>query len=136
MRTLRASILALLLVPLAVQAAGAACTPFLCYIDLGAGGTPVCPNSAVFSILRSDLVANTPYSPTCALNTWQAVVASVTIPAGCTGVSVWVQYSGEPEGFTVDIGDSQTDNGFGGDSSSLHAGHNAEVKIVEDNVEG
>lgn len=134
MRTLRASILAALLIPCAAQMAEAVCTPYIAYIDLGAGGTSF-GNPLVYSFLQSNLVTNTPYNPTCTAANWRAVLASVTIPAGCTGVSVWVQYSGEPEGFTVDIGDSDTNNGFGGDSTSLPLGHNAEVQILNDNIE-
>lgn len=135
MKTLRASILAALLIPCATQMASAVCTPFLCYIDLGAGGTSICPNTAVFSAIQSNPVVSTPYNSTCTVANWRAVVATVNIPTGCTGVSVWVQYSGEPEGFTADIADSPTDDGFGGDAGSSPAGQNAEVQVLDDNVE-
>ncbi len=134
MKHLRVLLLAALLVPAATGRAAAVCTPFLCYIDLGAGGTPVCPNAAVFTVLRRDPVTNTPANPTCPAASYQAVVAQVNVPVGCTGVSVWVQYDAVPQGFTLDLGDSQTDDGFGGDGGSLPAGQNAELQVLNNNL--
>jgi hypothetical protein len=134
MKPLRALILASLLVPCAAQTAAAVCTPYLEYIDLGAGGGTIATNLAVYPTTQSNPVINTPYNPTCTAALWRAVVAQVNVPAGCAGVEVWVQYDGEPQGFTLDVGDSDTDNGFGGDSGSLPAGQNAELQIVNDNL--
>jgi len=132
---LRALILAALLVPCAAQTAAAACPPYLEYIDLGAGGGTIAFNTAVYPTTQTNPVTNTPYNPTCNAALWRAVVAQVNIPVGCSGVAVWVQYEGEPEGFTVDIADSETENGFGGDGGSLPLGQNAEVQVLNDGLE-
>lgn len=133
-RTLASALAATLLLALAAQPAAAACTPFLCYIDLANGGGSVCPNGAVYTVLQSHPVATTPQNPTCNVAPWRAVVARVDVPAGCTGVSVLVEYEGEPEGFTVDIADSETDDGFGGDGGTLPSGQNAEVQVLGDDL--
>ncbi len=130
MRHFRALILATLLVPCAAQTAAAVCTPFLEYIDLGAGGGTIATNSAVYPPTQSNPVINTPYNPTCNAALWRAVVAQVNVPVGCSGVAVWVQYDGDPQGFTLDVADSDTDNGYGGDSGSTPMGQNAELQIL------
>ena len=60
-----------------------------------------------------------------------AAVVQVNVPLGCSGIKVLVDYDGEPEGWTVDIGDSETNNGFAGDGGSLPPGQNAEVQILD-----
>jgi len=123
----------------APQVAAAACTPYLAYFDLGAGGGTILGGPpGTYTQLRSDTVVTTPYNPisTCANpSAWRAVVAKVDVPAGCEGVSIWVQYEGEPVGFTTDIGDSDTNNGFGGDGGSLPHGQVAEVQVLNDGIE-
>ena len=133
MKHLRTIALAALLVPCAARTAAAACTPFLEYIDLANGGGTISTNASVYPAPQSNGVVNTQYNPTCNAALWRAVVAQVNVPVGCSGVAVWVQYDGEPEGFTLDIGDSDTDNGFGGDAGSIPNGQNAELQIL-DNV--
>jgi len=118
----------------AAQPAVAACIPFLCFFDLSAGGGTTCPNGAVYTQLQSHQVVTTPQNPTCTASSWRAVVASVQIPIDCTGVSVWVEYDGVPEGFTVNIGDSETNDGFAGDAGSLPLGQNAEFQILHDTL--
>lgn len=137
MKHLRALMLAAALTGGAPQLAAAACTPYLAYFDLGAGGGTINANPTIYTQLRSDTVVTTPENPvsTCPNpSAWRAVVAKVDVPAGCSGVAVWVQYEGEPSGFTLDVADSETDNGFGGDGGSLPAGQNAELQVLDDDL--
>jgi hypothetical protein len=137
MRHLRTLMLAAALVGGAPQVAAAACTPYLAYFDLGAGGGTILGGTGIYTQLQSGPVATTPYNPISACPTpaaWRAVVAKVDVPAGCTGMEVWVQYDGEPSGFTLNVGDSETDNGFGGDAGSLPAGQNAELQVLNDDL--
>jgi hypothetical protein len=63
---------------------------------------------------------------------WKQAALKVVVPAGCTQINVTVQYEGLPCGWTVDLGDSPTDNGYGGDSGSTP--HNAELQILNENL--
>jgi len=126
-------ILALLLaVPLlgaAAPAAALTCVPFLTYVDLGTGGFIHNPGLGL-TVLQMDPIANTIFNPDCDVNQWWAALIEVKIPPQCSCAVVWVEYKGEPQGWTVNIGDSPTDNGFGGDSGSLPPGQNAEVDVL------
>lgn len=133
-RLLAPALAATFLLALAAQPAAAVCVPFICYFDLTAGGGTICPNGAVYTPLQSHPVVTTTTNPTCDISRWRAVVARVQIPTDCTGVSVWIEYDGQPEGFTVNIGDSETNNGFAGDSGSLPLGQNAEAEIVNETL--
>lgn len=123
----------LALASLALTSAASAsqgCTPYLCYLDL-AQGAFICPNQTVYPHVQVNPTVNTEYNLECDTTCWHAAVVTVEVPQECTGVAVWVEYDGEPEGWTVDIGDSPTDNGFGGDAGSQPAGQNAEVQVLD-----
>lgn len=114
------------------QAQLPACQPYICYVDLGPSPSFICPNSAVYPPAgrRSDPIVTTADNPGCDVSFWKAAVVQVDVPPECSGVTVWVEYAGTPEGWTVNIGDSDTNNGFGGDGGSLPSGQNAEVQIL------
>lgn len=120
---------AVLLAVLVAAPAAAQCPQFLCYVDLDAGGGTVCPNTTIFEV-----VADSAAATTCTDGTFRAAVVRVDVPAGCSGVAVWVEYQGDPEGWTVNIGDSITNDGFGGDAGSLPLGQNAEVEVLDELV--
>lgn len=120
---------AVLLAVLVAAPAAAQCNQFLCYVDLDAGGGTICPNPAIFEV-----VANSGAATTCTDGTFRAAVVKVDVPAECTGVAVWLEYQGIPQGWTVNIGDSQTNDGFGGDAGTLPAGQNAEVEVLDELV--
>ncbi len=106
----------------------------LLYLDLVAGvSVPVPTNSPYFHF-------PVPLQPNgnadCAPATAYATVVRVTVPPGCHGAVVWLDYAGEPHGWTADIGDSATDNGFGGDGGTLPAGQNAELQILDQELSG
>lgn len=63
---------------------------------------------------------------------WKQAALKIVVPAGCTTANVVVEYEGLPCGWTVDLGDSPTDNGFGGDSGSTP--RNAELQIVGEDL--
>lgn len=48
---------------------------------------------------------------------WLETVFSINVDKGCRCANIAVEYQGTPSGWTVNIGDSPTNNGFGGDSS-------------------
>lgn len=117
-----------------VEAQG--CIPFICYVDLGPSPAFICPEATVYPSAgrRLDPIVNTSVNPGCDVNFWKAAVVQVNVPAGCTGVTVLVEYAGVPEGFTVNIGDSETNDGFAGDAGSLPIGQNAELQVLHENL--
>ncbi|MEA2559498.1 MAG: hypothetical protein QOH06_1002 [Acidobacteriota bacterium] len=112
------------------------CQPYICYVDLGPSPSFICPNSAVYPPAgrRSDPIVNTSVNPGCDVNFWKAAVVQVNVPPECSGVTVWVEYAGAPEGFSVNIGDSETNDGFAGDAGSLPIGQNAELQVLHENL--
>lgn len=131
------------IVGLTAAPAFAQCPPFLCYFDSrpGLSSNFICPSQSVYprpvSGIRQDQVQQvvaTPFNPSCDVNDWMAAVVQVDLPPECSGIEVWVDYQGTPEGWTVNIGDSKTNNGFGGDSGSTPIGQNAEVQVLDESL--
>lgn len=56
-------------------------------------------------------------------------VIKIDVPDECTQVNVLVEYEGEPSGWTLNLGDSATNNGFGGDAGTTR--NNAELQVLE-----
>jgi hypothetical protein len=133
---LTAITLALALGSIAAVPASALCPPYLCYVDL-ASGQFICPqqqNPVVYSNFQVSPIVIGPNNPGCDAAFWKSFMVQVDLPQGCSGITVWVEYVGQPEGWTLDIGDSPTNNGFGGDSTSLPLGQNAEAQILDENM--
>lgn len=112
--------------------ASAQCSPFLCWVDLANGGSFICPNPNVYNVQVGPIAIGAD-NPTCNPATIAALV-KVSLPAGCTGLNVWVQYEGDPDGWTLNVGDSVSNDGFGGDSGSSPEGQNAELQILDERL--
>lgn len=112
------------------------CIPFICYVDLGPNPAFICPNSTVYPPAgrRSDPVVITEFNPGCDVSFWKAAVVQVNVPPECSGLTVWLEYAGTPQGWTAHIGDSPTNDGFAGDAGSLPLGENAEVQILHETL--
>jgi hypothetical protein len=63
---------------------------------------------------------------------WKQAVLKVAIPASCTQANTMVEYEGLPSGWTVDLGDSPTNDGFAGDAGTTD--HDAELWILNENL--
>lgn len=118
---------------LAVPAAQAQppCTRHLAYIDLVTGGTvdTTGPGGAL-EILPLNKVTGT----TCtARSDWFTAVVRVDLPQNCKRAVVWLDYDGTAEGWSLNIGDSDTNNGFGGDAGTA-GGQNAEVEVLDQEI--
>lgn len=122
---------ALLLAALAALPAAATCPAFICYLDL-ANGAAICPNGAVYKNIQIDPIVNTTFNPGCDPAAWHAAVVEIDLPEGCSCLEVTVEFDGAPEGWVVNLGDSPTNNGFGGDAGSAPAGQNAELDVLDD----
>jgi len=123
-------ILLVLLFVLAAPAVHALCPGGQFYLDLKSCTTATL---AGVSFMPGGACANAVGTTTCtAAAGWKQAALKIVVPAGCTQANVVVEYEGLPCGWTVDLGDSPTDNGFGGDSGSTP--HNAELQIVDENL--
>ncbi|MDY7095182.1 MAG: hypothetical protein SX243_19570 [Acidobacteriota bacterium] len=109
------------------------CTPFLCYVDL-VQGTFICPNSAVYPHVQIDPVVETRFNPECDTSCWHAAVVTISVPEECTEAAVWVEYEGVPEGWTLNFGDSASNDGWGGDFDSPPINQNAELQVLDDEL--
>lgn len=63
---------------------------------------------------------------------WKRAVVRIDLPTDCTQANVVVEYEGLPKGWTVNLGDSPTDDGFAGDAGTTP--NNAELWILEENL--
>ncbi len=61
---------------------------------------------------------------------WLESVFSINVDKGCRCANITVEYEGTPSGWTVNIGDSPTNNGFGGDSAGSPDSE-AEAQILD-----
>ena len=134
---LTAALAALALLVLAAPPAAAQCPAFICYLDL-VNGAAICPEDDVYMnkdgsvpiehLDFDDLSGSCPATP-------HAIAVRVDLPAGCTGLEVITEFGGSPEGHLLNIGDSITNDGFGGDAGSFPPGQNAEVHLFENRLD-
>jgi len=108
-------------------AAQGRCVRHLAYLDLITGGTvdTTGPGGAL-EIMNLEKFS----SDQCQRQNWYRAVVKVDIPPQCSRAVVWLDYDGAPAGWTLDIGDSETNDGYGGDAGTLPAGQNAEVQVL------
>jgi hypothetical protein len=123
-KSLQASVLGLTLIALSTGAAEAQCTTGLFYADLKANfATQFIPGVVD---LISPLAASTAQGCT----GWQEGVLRIRIPSNCTAAIVLAEYEGLPQGFTLNLGDSPTNDAFAGDAGTTP--HNAELWILNE----
>ncbi len=113
----------------------------------GAAQPGLCNKATFYADLRTGLVVNgdptlfnvlSPMTPSMKADCagWNEMVVQVDIPRGCTAATVAVGYEGDPqslaapENWTLNIGDSPTNNGWSGDAATTV--HNAELWILND----
>lgn len=99
-----------------------------------------CSKELFYADFKSSVVINTDPSlfevlspmtsstlPACA--GWLEMVVKINIPKDCTAAIIDTDYEGTPQAWTLNIGDSPTNNGFAGDAGTTV--HNAELWILE-----
>ncbi|RMH19986.1 MAG: hypothetical protein D6696_09260 [Acidobacteria bacterium] len=62
---------------------------------------------------------------------WYEAVLQITIPDGCSQANIWIEFTDFPRGWTINLGDSLTNDGYGGATSE---GDNAELQIHHDRL--
>jgi hypothetical protein len=80
---------------------------FITNVEYGSNPNPDCPETRILKL-------------------------DIEIPETCSAAVIWLQYEGEPSGWTLNVGDSPTNNGFGGDAGSTV--HNGELQVLDDNL--
>lgn len=124
-----------LLVAAAPAAVQAACTTGFAVLDLKTG--------AAYSTLGASVGFTTggtpspvPATAACpAAAGWKMAVLRIAIPGApnaCTQANVVVEYEGLPSAWTVDLGDSPTNDGFAGDAGTTD--NDAELWVLDENL--
>jgi hypothetical protein len=111
---------------LTAGAAGAACPTAPFFIDLKSGvvGTLGGPNAQV-------TVSGFINSPAAGCAGWKEAVLKINL-AGCTRANLVAEYEGLPRAWTLDLGDSPTNDGYAGDAGSTP--NNAEMWILDETL--
>jgi hypothetical protein len=119
----------------------------LLLIALSLGGSAVaraqCMSPIFHADLKTGIVFNSapavfdvisPMAPSSLANCkgWQEMVVKINIPDFCTAAIVDTDYEGAPQAWTLNIGDSPTNNGFSGDAGTTV--HNAELWVLDDTL--
>lgn len=63
---------------------------------------------------------------------WRKAALKIVIPPACTQANVVVEYEGTPKAWTVNLGDSPTNDGYAGDAGTT--ANNAELWIVGEDL--
>ncbi len=125
-------------------------TALVAGLGLPAAGEAQCPTgqfyldlknctTATFAPHVSFLVACTAIAPVPAIAAcppaanWKRATLRIAIPAGCTQANMVVEYEGLPAGWSVNVGDSATNDGFAGDAGT-HAPDNAELWVLAEDL--
>jgi hypothetical protein len=101
------------------------------------------PKSVLYADFKTGLVVNSdptnlivisPMTPSSLADCsgWQEMVVQINVPKECTGAVVEAEYEGTPVEWTLNIGDSPTNNGYAGDAGTTV--HNAELWVLDDNL--
>lgn len=134
---LRKSMLHLLLCALVLAAAPAAvqaqCPTGLVGLDLKTGiGYNVAPLPAgTVGFTPTGALSAVPVSASCPAG-WKKAALKIVIPAGCTQANVVVDFEGTPKSWSVNLGDSPTNDGFAGDGGTTD--NDAELWILGEDL--
>ena len=127
-RNIQISIASVLILALTAARAQAVCPAGQFYLDL-----KNCTTSAMAGVSFVSACAPAAVSAACpAAASWKQAVVKIAIPATCTQANVNVEWEGLPAGFTVNLGDSPTNDAFAGDAGTTT--HNAEMWIQNETL--
>jgi hypothetical protein len=99
--------------------------PFFIDLKTGLAGTIGGPNAQISLI---GAIAN---SPVAGCAGWKEAVLKVNV-AGCTQAILVAEYEGLPKGWSLNVGDSPTNDGFAGDAGST--ANDAEMWILDESM--
>lgn len=103
-----------------------------------------CPTGFFYADLRANFFVNllssnvsviSPLTPSAIGDClgWYEMVVKINIPADCTAAIIDTDYEGAPRDWTLNIGDSSTNDGFAGGAPGTTA-HNAELWILNETL--
>lgn len=116
------------------SSASAQCNPGVFFIDLKSCLNATTNGLTGVTVLSCGaLTANPPIAACPANANWKEAVLKVNVPTGCTQAIVQVEYDGLPAGWTFNLGDSPTNDGFGGDGGN--ADSEAELQIFNESLD-
>ncbi|HYU31767.1 MAG TPA: hypothetical protein VEW48_06360 [Thermoanaerobaculia bacterium] len=126
-----------LVVAAAPSAVHAACPAGFVELDLKTGvATISAPLAPYFSYVNAGAPAAVPATAACpAAAGWKKAALKIVIPGApntCTQANIVVEYEGLPSAWSVDLGDSPTNDGFAGDGGTTD--HDAELWILNENL--
>jgi hypothetical protein len=119
--------------PAAVQAA---CLSGFAFLDLKTGTAYSTLGSNVSFLTFSGVVPGTPAPvPAAGCSGWKMAALKIAIPGApnaCTQANIVVEYEGTPKGWSVNLGDSPTNDGFAGDGGTTD--HDAELWVLDEDL--
>lgn len=123
-----------LLGAVAPAAVHAQCPAGFVTLDLKTKGVFISPALApFFSYVNAGAPAPVPPTAACpAAAGWNMAAIRIDIPAACTQANVVVEYEGIPRDWTVNLGDSPTNDGHAGDGGTTS--HEAEAWILGEDL--
>jgi hypothetical protein len=110
---------------ISAASAHAACPTAPFYIDLKSGAAGTINGSNAQVTLASPVTA----SPVAGCAGWKEAVLKINL-AGCTKATLLGEWEGVPKDWTLNIGDSPTDDGFAGDAGTTT--NDAELWILQE----
>ncbi len=114
----------------------AACLNGFAFLDLKTGTAYSTLGSNVSFLTFSGVVPGTPAPvPAAGCSGWKMAALKIVIPGApnaCTQANVVVEYEGTPKGWSVNLGDSPTNDGFAGDGGTTD--HDAELWVLEEDL--
>lgn len=125
------------ILPLAgAPAVQAACPAGFAVLDLKAPATAYSTLGSYVSFLNfPGVVPGTPAPVGTVCPGRMMAALKIVIPGGpnaCTQANIVVEYEGTPKGWSVNLGDSPTNDGFAGDGGTTN--HEAELWILDENL--
>jgi hypothetical protein len=121
------SLVLFLLISFGAASAHAQCPAGQFYLDL-----KNCTTGTMAGVSFLSACAPAAVSAACPAANWKQAVLRIAIPNGCTQANVVVEWEGLPAGFTVNLGDSRTNDAFAGDAGTTT--HNAEMWILNEDM--
>lgn len=114
--------------------ASAQCNPGVFFIDLKSCLNATTNNLTGVTVLSCGPLAANPAIAACPANAnWKEAVLKINIPANCTQANIVIEYDGLPAGWSANLADGPTNDGFGGDAGSPDS--EAELQIFNENLD-
>ncbi len=132
-RPLHTVILGLCLAAASTAGAQAQCPTGLFVLDLKSCASGVTNSLAGITVQSCAALAPSPAISTCPASAgWKEALVRIAIPSTCRQANVVVEYEGLPSQWTINLGDSPTNDGHAGDAGSTP--NNAEVYVIDERL--